>query len=48
MRARMVLFSAILNILDPGTEATDWDLVTMDSIHAELLRFNDEVKAGIK
>ena len=40
------LFKTILNILEPGTEATDVDLQTMSLIDAELERFLGKVKAG--
>jgi hypothetical protein len=42
------LLTTILGILEPGAEATEGDLRTMDLIQAELLRFNAQVKAGIK
>lgn len=42
------LFTTIMNILEPGAEATEGDLRTMDSIQAELRRYNAQVKAGIK
>jgi hypothetical protein len=33
------LFSSILGILDPGSEATDGDMARMDQIHTELREF---------
>lgn len=42
------LFTTILTILEPGAEPTDGDLETMNSIAAELKRFVDQVKVGIK
>lgn len=41
------LLTTIMNILEPGADATEGDLRTMDSIAAELKRFNAQVKAGI-
>jgi len=41
------LFTAIMMILEPGSEATDADLRTMTSIDGELRRFNSQVKAGL-
>jgi len=41
-----VLFCGLINILEPGTEATDNDLKAMDSIKAELDQFLADVKGG--
>ena len=41
------LFTILVTILEPGQEATDADLATMDGIDAELKRFLDAVKAGL-
>lgn len=40
------LFFAIMNMLDPGQEATDADLVKMDEIEQELKSFVEDVKRG--
>lgn len=42
------LFGAIMNILEPGAEATEGDMETMSSIDAELRRFGAQVKAGLR
>ncbi len=42
------LFSTIMNILEPGEEATDGDLATMSSIEAELNRYVAQVRAGFR
>lgn len=40
------LFASIMNILEPGSEPTDKDLVRMDLIHHELQAFLAEYKAA--
>ena len=40
------LLNSIMNMLDPGTEPTERDLLRMDALHAELVKFNDDVLAG--
>mgnify|MGYP001606479178 CR=1 FL=1 len=40
------LFSAILLMLDPGTEPTDADLTKMDALNAELERFVTDLQTG--
>jgi hypothetical protein len=40
------LLRGILGILEPGAEATDADLRTMDSIQMELDEFYAQLKAG--
>jgi hypothetical protein len=40
------LFAAILNILEPGEEATDKDLAVMDDIQAEFVAFSERIKVG--
>lgn len=42
-----VLFTIIMNILDPGQEATDRDLQVMTGIDEELKRFAGTVEARI-
>jgi hypothetical protein len=42
------LYATIMTILDPGQEATENDLRTMGLIDAELRRFGDQVKVGLK
>ena len=41
------LYECILNILEPGTEATDNDLKRMDEINAELHEFVSLIKNGV-
>jgi hypothetical protein len=38
------LFTIIMNILEPGAEATDKDLVTMDEIWREMTRYKEEIQ----
>jgi hypothetical protein len=38
------LFSSIMNILEPGAEPTEVDLVAMDNIHKELTNFIEMFK----
>ncbi len=40
------LMAAILNILEPGKEATDADLAVMDSIQAGFVEFSEAIKKG--
>ncbi len=40
------LLVAIMNALDPGEEPTDADLDRMNSLHAELEQFADDVVKG--
>jgi hypothetical protein len=40
------LYAAIMNILEPGTEATDKDLEVMAGIHQEFIDFAEEMKKG--
>lgn len=40
------LFAAIMNILEPGTEATEADLAVMDDIYAEFTAFSEAIKQG--
>ncbi|MGH8122237.1 MAG: hypothetical protein ACREPT_05650 [Rudaea sp.] len=42
-----VLFSAIINMLDPGAEPTDMDLLRMDAIHQEIVAFGKTFDAEI-
>jgi hypothetical protein len=39
-------FGIVMTMLDPGTEATDADLVKMDELDRELKQFAAAVKAG--
>ena len=40
------LFEAVLLILEPGTEATEADLATMDAIATELTRYAEDLTHG--
>ncbi len=40
------VFFALMSMLDPGDEPTEADLQRMRDLHAELHKFNDDVKAG--
>jgi hypothetical protein len=40
----MVLYTAIMNVLEPGATVTEADLAQMLAIRTELLRYVDEVK----
>jgi hypothetical protein len=40
------LYVAIMNILEPGTEATEKDLEVMAGIHQEFIDFSEEIKKG--
>jgi hypothetical protein len=42
------LFSAIMSVLDPGTEPTEKDLARMDKIHNELEAFSKEMMASLE
>jgi hypothetical protein len=42
------LFTTIMNILEPGADATEGDLTTLTLIQAELKRFNAQVLAGVR
>lgn len=39
-------YSALIALTDPGTDATDADLVLMQSLHDELENFDADVKRG--
>ena len=41
------LFSAILDMLEPGEEPTDGDLAKMDALNEELKRFVTDVANGL-
>ena len=42
------LFSAIMDVLDPGEEPTERDMMRMNLISKELTAFYDEMKASFK
>lgn len=42
-----VLFSTIMNVMDPGTEPTEKDLNVMDVVHRELQEFARQVDARL-
>ena len=44
MAGAQVLFSSIVNILDPGSEPTEADLKRMDLIHNELVNWFKTIK----
>jgi hypothetical protein len=41
------MYFSLLSMLDPGDEPTDADLQKMRDLHAELHKFNEDVKAGL-
>lgn len=41
------LFMSIMGILEPGSEPTEKDLARMDSIHREILAFQDHLRDQI-
>jgi hypothetical protein len=40
------LFFVFMNLLEPGVEPTEGDLDRVTALQAELLKFNEDVKAG--
>ncbi len=43
-----ILFSSLIDMLEPGAEATDADFKMMRSIQQEFAKFHAEVKAEVK
>lgn len=40
------LFFVFMNLFEPGVEPTEGDLARVTALQAELLKFNEDVKAG--
>jgi hypothetical protein len=40
------MLGTIMDMLDPGDDATEGDLDRMDALHDEILRFGEDLKAG--
>lgn len=42
----IAMFGGIVNMLEPGQEATEADLKKMDAIQAEINQYSGDLKAG--